>query len=123
MVRKRMLPATLTGDMKRAFLQICIREKDRNVLRFHWIANLQSEDIKICRFTRAIFGLGESPFLVNATVKEHLESSMSKCPELGETIDEIKESLYVGDIVTGEVTVEKVEKIKETSEKIFGEAL
>ena len=56
-------------------------------------------------------------------MKEHLESSMSKCPELGETIDEIKESLYVGDIVTGEVTVEKVEKIKETSEKIFGKAL
>ena len=105
-----MLPATLTGDMKQACLQICIREKDRIVLRFHWIVNLQSEDIKICRFTRAIFGLGESPFLVNGTVKEHLESSMSKCPELGETIDEIKESLYVGDIVTRKHQKKSLEK-------------
>ena len=55
-------------------------------------------------------------------MKDHQESSMSKYPELGETIDEIKGSLYVDDIVTGEVTVEKVKKIKETSEKIFGEA-
>ena len=113
---------TLTGNMKQAFLQIRIREKDRNVLRFHWIGNLPLEDIKIYRFTRAIFGLQESPFLLNGTVKEQLESSMSKYPELGETIDEIKGSLYVDDIVTGEVTVEKVKKIKETSEKIFGEA-
>ena len=83
---------------------------------------MQSEDIKIYRFTGAIFGFGESPFLLNGTVKEHLESSINKYPEVGKTIDEIKESLYVDDIVTGEVTVEKVKKIKKTSEKIFGEA-
>ena len=122
LVRNRMCPVTLTGNMKEVFLQIHIREKDRNVLRFHLIGNLPLEDIKIYRFTRAIFGLRESPFLLNGTVKEHLESSMSKYFELGETIDEIKESLYVDDIVTGEVTVEKVKKIKDTSEKIFGEA-
>ena len=117
-----MCPVTLTGDMKQVFLQIRIREKSRNVLRFHWIGNLPLEDVKIYRFTRAIFGLRGSPFLLNGTVKEHLESSMSKYPELGETIYEIKESLYVNDIVTGEVTVEKVKKIKGTSEKIFGGA-
>ena len=83
---------------------------------------MQSEDTKTYRFTRAIFGLGESPFLLNGTVEEHLESSINKYPEVGKTIDEIKESLYVDDIVTGEVTVEKVKKIKKTSEKIFGEA-
>ena len=44
---------TLTGNMKQAFLQIRIREKERNVLRFHWIGNLQLEDTKIYRFTKA----------------------------------------------------------------------
>ena len=85
-VRNQMCPVTLTGDMKQAFLQIRFREKDRDVLRFHWIGNLQSEDIKTYRFTRAIFGLGKSPLLLNGTVKKHLESSMSKYSELGETI-------------------------------------
>ena len=108
--------------MKQAFLQIRISEKNRNVLRFHWIENMQSEEIKIYRFTRVIFGLGESPFLLNGNVKEHLESSINKYPEQGKTIDEIEKSLYVDDIVTGEVTVEKVKKIKRTLEKVFGQA-
>ena len=67
--RNRVCPVTLTGDMKQAFLQIRIREKDRNVLKFHWTKNMQLEDIKIYRFTRAIFGLWESPFLLNGNVK------------------------------------------------------
>ena len=122
LVRNRMCPVTLTGDIKQAFLQICIRQKDRNVFRFYWIENMQSDDIKIDRFTRAIFGLGESPFLLNGAVKEHLESNINKYTELRKTIDEIKESFYVDDIVTGEVIVEKVKKIKKISEKISGEA-
>ena len=89
-------------------MQIRIIEKDRNVWRFHWVDNMPSEDIKIYRFTRVRFGLGESPFLLNGTVKEHLEASVNKYAEMGKTIDEIEESLYVNDIVTGEVTVEKV---------------
>ena len=116
-----MCPVTLADDMKQVFLQIRIREKDRNVLRFHWNENMQREDIKICRFTRAIFGLGESPSLLNDNVKEHLEVSINKYPELRKTIDGIEERLYVDDIVTTEVTVEKVKKIKKT-ENIFGEA-
>ena len=116
------MPSNIDWRHETSVLQIRIREKDRNVLRFHWIGNLQSEDIKIYRFTRGIFDLGESPFLLNGTVKEHVEPSMSKYPELGESIDEINESLYVDEIVTGEVTVEKVKKIKKISEKIFGEA-
>ena len=112
LIRNRMCPVTLTGDMKQAFLQIRITEKDKNVLRFHWIENMQSENIKIYRFTMAIFRLGESPFLLNGTEKEHLESSINKYPELGKTIDKIKESVYVDDIVTGEVTVKKEKKRK-----------
>ena len=109
-------------DMKQAFLQIRVRKKDRNELKFHWIENMQLEDIKRYRLTRSIFGLGESPFLLNGTMKEHLESSINKYPEMGKAINKIKESLYKYDIVTGEITVEKFKKIKKTSEKIFGEA-
>ena len=105
--------------MKQAFLQIRITKKDRNELKFHWIENMQLEDIKRYRFTMPIFGLGEPPFLLNGTVKEHLESSINKYPELLKTIDKIKENLYKHDIVTGEITVEKFKKIKKTSEKIF----
>ena len=92
------------------------------MLWFHWIENMQSEGIKIYRFTRSIFGFGKSPFLLNGIAKEHLESSINKYPELGKTTEDIEESLHVDGIVTGEVTVEKVKKIKKTSEELFGEA-
>ena len=56
-------------------------------------------------------------------MKENLEASINKYTELAKTIDKIDKSLHVDDIVTGEVTVEKVKKIKETLEKIFAEAV
>ena len=48
---------------------------------------MQLEDIKIYRFTREIFDLGESLFIINGTVKKHLLSSINKYPGLGKTID------------------------------------
>ena len=35
--RNRFHPIALSGDFKQAFLQVCIREADRDVLRFHWL--------------------------------------------------------------------------------------
>ena len=116
-----MCPVKLTGERKKRFDKFI--RKDRNVLRLHWIKNMKSEDIKIYRFTRAIFSLEESSFLLNVTLREHLETSIKykQVSELDKTIDEIEESLFVDDIVTGELTVKKLKEIKET-EKNFGKA-
>ena len=35
LVRIIMRPVVITGDMKQAFLQICIKEEERDALRFH----------------------------------------------------------------------------------------
>ena len=59
----------LCGDIEKAFLQIRIRESERDVLRFHWVKN--SNIIKINRFTRVVFGLTQSPFILEGTLKEH----------------------------------------------------
>ena len=56
LIRNRMCPVTLTGNLKQAFLQIRIRKEDRDALIFHWIKSLESNDIETLRFTRAIFG-------------------------------------------------------------------
>ena len=117
-----MCPVVLTGDIKQAFLQIRIREEDRDALHFHWLKRINSDDIEILRFTRAIFGLGESSFLLNAIIKEHLTASKEMYPELTPCIEEIEESLYVDDLVTGDTTHEEVKKIKETAIKVFGDA-
>ena len=42
-VRNRFHPVALAGDLKQAFLQIRIRETDRDVMRFHWLKDLVSK--------------------------------------------------------------------------------
>ena len=45
LVRVRFQPVALTGDMKQAFLQVRIREEDRDALRFHWIRDLETRRV------------------------------------------------------------------------------
>ncbi|XP_068692649.1 uncharacterized protein [Montipora foliosa] len=61
LVRVRFQPVALTGDMKQAFLQVRIREEDRDALRFHWISDLETRRVEVLRFTRALFGLARNP--------------------------------------------------------------
>ena len=63
LVRARFHPILTTGDIKQAFLQVRISEQDRDALRFHWIADLETRRVATLRFTRALFGLSSSPFL------------------------------------------------------------
>ena len=66
--RSRFRPILLCAN-KKAFSQIPIRESERNVLCFHWADSLESKTIKILSFTRLVFGLTQSPFILEGTLK------------------------------------------------------
>ena len=57
LVRSRFKPILLYSDIEKAFLQIRIRECERNVLHFHWVKNCDSNYVEINTFTRLVFGL------------------------------------------------------------------
>ena len=71
------------------------------------------------RFTRALFGLVQSPFLLEGTLPQHLESLKRRNPK---EVEEIQKSLYADDVITGGETTNEVCKLKETAVAIFGEA-
>ena len=119
LVRNRFKPVALAGDIKQAFLQVRIRPKDRDVLRFHWIKDKNPDVVTVLRFTRAIFGLVQSPFLLAGTLQQHLNSLEARYPT---EVQEIKRSLYVDDIITGGDTVSDVAQLKETTKSMFGKA-
>ena len=73
LVRNRFYPVAIAGDLKQAFLQIRVRREDRDALRFHWIKDLASKQVETLRFTRVLFGLAPSPFLLAAVIKQHLQ--------------------------------------------------
>ena len=78
---------------------ISVRPEDRNVLRFLWFDPNDPEKIVIFRQTRVTFGLNASPFILTATIRNHLEKFVSKKRE---TVEVIEDSLYVDDLCGGE---------------------
>ena len=63
LVRGRFNPAAVTGGIEKAFLLVRIKESDQDALRFHWRYDKNSA-LETLRFTRALFGLTSSPFLL-----------------------------------------------------------
>lgn len=75
LLRLRVHPVALLGGIEKAFLMISVNPRDRDVLRFLWIKNVcdTPHEIIVVRFTKVVFGVSASPFLLNATLDYHLE--------------------------------------------------
>ena len=119
LILNRFYPVAIAGDLNQAFLQIRVRREDRDALRFHWIKDLASKQVETLRFTRVLFGLAPSPFLLAAVIKEHLQRYKMVNPEL---VEEIERSMYVDDLISGGETTKQALEIKMTATTIFGEA-
>ena len=72
------------------------------------------------RFTRALFDLVQSPFLLGGTLKQHLESLKDKYPK---EVSEIMKSLYVDDIITGGDAASQVCELKDVAVTVFREGV
>ena len=106
----------LCADIEKAFLQIRIKEKERESLKFHWVDNLANNTNQILRYTRLVFGLNQSPFILEGTLKTHFERYESMYSKL---IRKIRDDMYVDDLVTGGESLQEVEKIKSDSIELF----
>ena len=71
-IRFRLGKVALISDMKQVFLQIQIDTEHRDFLRFLWYNDIRTDFLpSVLRFTRLVFGLTSSPFILNATAKFH----------------------------------------------------
>lgn len=107
----------LTGDLQKAFLQACIKEEEWDALRFHWKFKGHSE-IETLRFTRALFGLISSLFLLGGVIQLHLKERKEREPEL---VAQIRKSLYVDDLISDAPTVQETQQLKEKTTEIFSD--
>ena len=88
----------ISADITKAFLQIKVSEADRDVHRFLWDVNGQRRHM---RFDRVVFGNASSPFLLNATVRYHLDSVSRDGCYPSQIIKELSQNLYVDDWLSG----------------------
>ena len=98
LIGTRFRPVVIWGDIEKAFLKIRFRENERDCLRFHWSEKANCDIIKIYRFTRLVFGLNQSPFILEGTLKIHFQNYIRMFRELTERV---KDDMYVDDLVTG----------------------
>lgn len=85
-MRNRFQHVALAGDLKQAFLQVRIREEDRDVMRFHWLKDLDTKHVETLRFTQALFGLSTLPFLLGGVIDQHLKNLQNVYPREVEEI-------------------------------------
>ena len=64
------------SDIKHAILNININAADRNFPRFLWLNSIEEENpsIVVYQFRTVTFGVGPSPFLMNANLRHHLDN-------------------------------------------------
>ncbi|KAL3104282.1 hypothetical protein niasHS_000052 [Heterodera schachtii] len=109
------------ADIEKAFLQLGIRYVDRDACRFIWLNNpetaelnpIDHSELRIYRFCRVSFGLTVSPFLLNATLREHLalfDSDLAR---------RIEENLYVDNIMFDAKPTEKLQDLVTQAKTIF----
>ena len=120
LIRNRMRPVAVLGDIKKAFHQIEVDKKDRDVFRFFWVKDLKSMEVVTLRFTRLPFGCTSSPFVLGATLVEHINSYEEESIEK-EVGAEMLEDIFVDDLTTGGTSVDDAAMKKVIANKVFQE--
>ena len=120
LLRNRLKPFCITGDIKKAFLQIKISPADRDALRLLWYDNLKERNIVQYRFTRVIFGSGPSPYILGATLEKlkHIGQYKEKYPN---TVNELLQNTSVDDVQSGGDGKEELLKFKKEATQIMNE--
>ena len=100
LLRFRVHEVALTADIEKAYLNVEIDPEHRNFVRFLWVEdpNKENPEVMVLRFSRVVFGVNSSPFILNATIRHHL----NKCLLVDSVLArELLKSLYVDDYVSG----------------------
>ena len=90
----------LIGDVEKAFLIISVADCDRDVLRFLWVKDVKNpqSDVIVMRFTRVVFGVSASLFLLNATLDHH----MARFESVNQSfVHKFRRCIYVDDLASG----------------------
>ncbi|UYV76227.1 hypothetical protein LAZ67_13003093 [Cordylochernes scorpioides] len=98
----------VVADIKKAFLQIEVNERDRDYLRFLWYSQ-NGEKTEVFRHRRVVFGVNCSPFILGAVIEYHLSNVR---PEHKPLAQRLQKSFYVENLVTSVNSFEELKDLK-----------
>ena len=107
-------------DIEKGFLMISVAEEDRDVLQFLWIDDISkaAPEVLTLRFKRVMFGVSSSPFLLNATIRHHIEQYKDIDPQF---VEKFIQSIYVDDVTYGSGDVEEAYQLYLSSKNRLAE--
>ncbi|XP_068726524.1 uncharacterized protein [Montipora capricornis] len=107
LLRFRIHEVALTADIEKAFLNIEIDPEHRDFVRFLWVEDPNKESPEVM-VLRVVFGVNSSLFILNATIRHHLNTCLPVDSALAR---ELLKSLYVDDYVSGNGDVDSAFKL------------
>ena len=118
LLRFRLPPIGVISDIEKAFLNVGLQAKDRDVTRFLWLNNtgsnlINNENLQVYRFCRIPFGIISSPFLLSATINYHLKQIGST------TAEQLQRDIYVDNLITGTQSVSEGHQLYTEAKQIF----
>ena len=98
-------PIAMCADIEKAYTQIEVDPKHRDFMRFLWYKDpfAENPEIQTFRFTRIIWGVTSSQFLLNGCVRKVGKKYEKVDPEFSR---KVREHFYVDDLNTGTSSVE-----------------
>ena len=120
LLRFRTHRTVLAADIEKAFLMISVVPHDRDVLHFLWVDDINKKlpKIETLRFTRVVFGVSSSPFLLNAMINHHVERYRDVYPQF---VKIFTRSIYVHDATYGATDDNAAFELYVKSKKVLAE--
>eukprot|EP00731_Ephydatia_muelleri_P007453 Em0003g1701a len=121
LLRFRLFQIAVTADIEKAFLMVSVAEEDRNALRFLWVDDIAAQlpRLVVMRFTRVVFGVSASPFLLNATIRKHVEGYRDRDHSF---VEKFNRSIYVDYLTFGGKTEAEAFELYEKSKRCLSQA-
>ena len=107
--------------MEKAFLQIRLAKKDRNLVRFVWVDDPFAPEPQIVhyRWKSVVFGVTTSPFLLTATIRHHTMKYSESHPD---TEGSLLNDMYMDDFILGAQDEGTARKLAEEATSILQDA-
>ena len=117
LLRFRLNKKAVVSDIEKAFIQIGLQDDAKDDIRFFWLKDeniLETDNnVQTYRFCRVPFGIIASPFLLGAAIDHHLKKVGTS------TAENIRQNIYVDNVITGTNSVHEAPGFYSGSKKIF----
>ncbi|MFH4982659.1 hypothetical protein AB6A40_009368 [Gnathostoma spinigerum] len=118
LLRFRLSNIAIIADVEKAFLQIELREDDRDCTRFMWVKDpgkAEADNIIAYRFCRVPLSLMSSPFFLAATLYKQMGQADSKISKM------IMRNLYVDNVILTADTTQEADQLYQESKQLFAQ--